>query len=220
MSEKKSKDKYDPPNDDADYGLPEVNITALKVAGSKEGNTPIAANTAAGKVENPKPKEKKKGNNSVFILLLLLLLLLLGGYGVYHYNIFGIRDPADMATTETEVTPTVPDATLEPEPEPEIEPPVVVVPEQEEEIKLTEITSRIDSPRYFLVAGSFIDDDLARDYSNRLNKNGMSTFLIHPYGNINFYRLSIGEFDNLERAISEMETIQEDFEENLWVLKY
>lgn len=218
MSEKKSKDKYDPPKDDADYGLPEVNITALQGAGKNEKTIPPVANVTPGKVKNPKTKEKKKSNNSVLFLLLLLLLFLLGGYGIYHYNIFGIRDTEDNVTTENVVTPTVPDATMDSEPE--IQPPVAGVPEEEDEIKLTEITSRIDSPRYFVVVGSFIDDDLARDFSNRLNNKEMSTFLIHPYGNINFYRLSVGAFDNLERAVSEMETIQGEFEENLWVLKY
>ncbi|MEX0882327.1 MAG: SPOR domain-containing protein, partial [Cyclobacteriaceae bacterium] len=81
-------------------------------------------------------------------------------------------------------------------------------------------TSRSDSPRYFVVVGSFIDSDLAKDYSDRLNERENSTFLIHPYGNGHFYRLSVGYFENWDSAVKEMESLRSSFEENLWVLKY
>lgn len=70
------------------------------------------------------------------------------------------------------------------------------------------------------MVGSFIDDDLARDYSDKLNKAGENTFLIHPYGKIHYYRLAIGQFENVDLALEARESFQDNFEENLWVLKY
>lgn len=224
MSENKSKDQPSQPTNDEDFGLPPVSVTPLEspVAKSASSPAPVAVGKEAKGSENPKPSEKKKkeprSNGALWLILLLILLI---GFGAYYWGNFDNftagreEDEVPIAQSEDEA-----DATPEPAPVPE---PVDETPAPAVEAVtpvLTEIEGRADSPRYFLVVGSFIDDDLARDYSERLNKAGLETFLVHPYGSIHFYRLAVGQYENLNLALEAMDASQTEYEENLWVLKY
>ncbi|MDN3690203.1 SPOR domain-containing protein [Cyclobacterium jeungdonense] len=222
MSENKSKDQNSQANNDEDFGLPDVSVTPLKspVAGTVAAPDPAPIGmekTHAGKPEGSEREKKERRSN--WALWLILLLILLIGFGAYYWGNFGYLTPNpeedDVPTAQSEEPVEV---TPEPAPVPESieEAPVVeaVTP------VLTEVAGRADSPRYFLVVGSFIDDDLARDYSERLNKAGLETFLVHPYGSIHFYRLAIGQYENLDTALEAMNASQKEYEENLWVLKY
>ncbi|SHM85915.1 hypothetical protein SAMN04488057_104108 [Cyclobacterium lianum] len=223
MSENKSKDHNSQSDNDEDFGLPPVNISPLQSSSSASAgqSSPVAEVSAPEPVRekdsSPEPEKKKDRTN--WVILFILLFILLVGYGVYH---FGWMDNFKQETVGT-TAEDEPDPVLEtPDPEPVPEP-VPTVPEAAEDApapSLTEIDGRAESSRYFLVVGSFIDDDLARDYSNRLNNSGKNTFLVHPYGDIHFYRLAVGQFENLDLALEAMNTAQNDYEENLWVLKY
>lgn len=225
MSENKSKDHNSQSDNDEDFGLPPVNVSPLKSDPPKlvadQPAVPVAQESGSSSVpdagKNPEKKEKKDRTN--WVILLILLFILAVGYGVYH---FGLMEDFNRNTPEATAEDTTPPAVESPEPEPSPEP-EAAIPETEEPTtapQLTEIEGREGSPRYFLVVGSFIDDDLARDYSSRLNNSGLNTFLVHPYGNINFYRLAVGQFENLDLALEAMESSQNDYKENLWVLKY
>ncbi|MFC4872006.1 SPOR domain-containing protein [Negadavirga shengliensis] len=225
MSEKKSNDHENHSNEDEDFGLPEVNITPLSEVPKKEARDTVKGAVPPPPVSEPAvhikketyevTEDRKQGKKRSYIILLILLVLLLGiGYGLYHFKVIdwpGTPESEDTVAVEREEEPAAPPADMEIAEE---------EPEEPEEIKLTEITSKIDVPRYFVVVGSFIDDDLARDYSEKLNKMGKNTFLIHPYGDIAFYRLSVGQFENLDSALATIDEVRSDFEENLWVLKY
>lgn len=222
MSENKSKGQNSRANNDEDFGLPEVTVTPLKSAVANTAAAPGPVLTGKEKTDSGKPKgseKEKKERRSNGALWLILLLILLIGFGAYYWSDFDYfipdseKDEAPTAQSEepVEVTP-------EPAPIPE---PIVEVPVVEAATPvLTEVAGRADSPRYFLVVGSFIDDDLARDYSERLNKAGLETFLVHPYGSIHFYRLAVGQYENLDTALEAMDASQKEYEENLWVLKY
>jgi cell division septation protein DedD len=226
MSEKKSKDQNNQPDNDEDFGLPPVNVSPL--GSSRSGKKTKASDSGTkdkkqgNTAENDDSTEKNKDNtNSIFLVVLLLILAL--GFGLYYFGIFDKMDQQTPIVTESieeEPQETTGAAAVAPEPDPE---PVEELPEPVEEVTspvLTEIDSRADAPRYFVVVGSFIDDDLARDYSDRLNKQGETTFLVHPYGEIHYFRLAVGQHENVDLALAAMEKIQGNYEENLWVLKY
>ncbi|HSI78124.1 MAG TPA: hypothetical protein VK957_19660 [Lunatimonas sp.] len=218
MSEKDSSNKNDPSNGDEDFGLPKVKFTPIgpekKVPEKKTVNPEIKVRKTSKLESKDSEREEKKGNG--FLIILLLLIVALGLGSLYYFGLFesnqvptqtGVPTPTEIEAPAPQVVET--DDAANGLPEPEVTDNV-----------LTEITSRAASPRYFVVVGSFIDDDLAKDYSTKLNKLGNPTFLIHPYGEKAFYRLAVAQYDNVSRALEVMEDQQGNFEENLWVLKY
>ena len=228
MSEKNSKDQNNQHDNDEDFGLPPVNITPLGSSkGAKKAKAPVSgakSEKQGSTSESNESDEKEKDNtNSIFLVILLLILAL--GFGLYYFGIFdgmNRQTPMETARVKEEPQETTSAAPVAPDPAPE---PVEELPPVSEEEGvttpvLTEINSREDAPRYFVVVGSFIDDDLARDYSDRLNKQGEATFLVHPYGKIHYFRLAVGQYDNVNQALEAMEGVQGNYEENLWVLKY
>lgn len=229
MSENKSKDQNSQADNDEDFGLPPVSINPLEstpaekppvAPGAEKKSVPtkpkIAATTGGKKTSAP---EKKKSRSSNWAFVWILLLVLLIGFGAYYWGNWGDFSSDQASETPVAVEEPVLDNPAPPAPvKPEEEVPVAKDPVTEP--VLTEIDARGTSARYFLVVGSFIDDDLARDYSAKLNKDGLQTFLIHPYGDIHFYRLAVGQYENVDLALEAREASQEAYNENLWVLKY
>ncbi|WP_158860683.1 SPOR domain-containing protein [Lunatibacter salilacus] len=218
MSEKDSSNKNDPSNGDEDFGLPKVKFTPIgpekKVPEEKTVNPEIKAGNTSKLKSKDAEREEKKGNG--FLIILLLLIVALGLGSLYYFGFF----ESNQVPTQTDVpTPTETESSVPQVAETDDTANGIPEPEVTENV-LTEITSRAASPRYFVVVGSFIDDDLAKDYSTKLNKLGNPTFLIHPYGEKAFYRLAVAQYDNVTRALEVMEDQQGNFEENLWVLKY
>ncbi|WP_375582269.1 SPOR domain-containing protein [Cyclobacterium xiamenense] len=229
MSENTSKDQNSQADNDEDFGLPPVSINPLEpapagkppvapVAGKKSpSGKPKVATDSRGKKNKPAEKKKSRSGNGVFVWIILLILLI--GFGAYYWGNLGDfsdEKPAEPPLAMETPVEESPAAVAPSEPKEEIP----VTKEADDQPGLTEIDGRGTSPRYFLVVGSFIDDDLARDYSAKLNKEGLQTFLIHPYGNIPFYRLAVGQYENVDLALEAREDSQEAYTENLWVLKY
>lgn len=220
MSEKDPSNKKDPSKADEDFGLPKVKFTPIgpeKKVTDEGPVSPVANKERETHSKNSvETTEKTKGNG--FLIVLLLLILAIGLGSLYYFGFFesnkrkvprqtAIQAPVKPVPSTPEVVETDDNAALNLEVE-------------SFENVLSEIKGRASAPRYFVVVGSFIDDDLAKDYSSKLNKSGNPTFLIHPYGDISFYRLAIAQYDNVKQALEVMENQQGNFEENLWVLKY
>lgn len=229
MAEKKDPNDKDQNKDDEDYGMPKVDITPIGES-QKASPTPAKGSSeeedksteevpVAALPEEEKPVKEKK-SRSGFFLILLLLLLFGAGFALYYVGVFDQWGEAPPATSSAPPAADEPAEEVVPPAPEELAADNGTDASEEETFFLTEITSKINVPRYFVVVGSFIDSDLAKDYSNRLNNMNKSTFLIHPYGDIAFYRLAVGQHENLSEALTHMEDIQGDFEENLWVLKY
>jgi len=244
MAHKDNQDNYSKADADKDFGLPKVEITPLPSKETKseaqQEAIPVASspeiNPAESKREEIKSRqevpekspesqssdtvvpppvvERKKSNKWAWISVTLILLLVFLGIGWFWYG------------QEREVSPSQEQITTLAEPE-EVEEPEVIVEEPEtideeepETFTLTPIKSRAASPRYFVVVGSFIDEDMALDYSARLIRQNKNTYLVYPYGEIAFYRLAIGEYPTLAQAVEVLEENQANYKENLWVLKY
>lgn len=218
MSDKNSKDHNSQSDNDEDFGLPPVNVTPLEGAKAAGSISSSGKKKSAKPSKNNPPAEEEKKDNTVGIFLIILLLILGLGFGLYYFGLFDTLDqqPSKNTASTDQVEKPAP-ATKEEVPEAVVE---ESEPAEETAPQLIEIDAREAAPRYFLVVGSFIDDDLARDYSDKLNKAGENTFLIHPYGKIHYYRLAIGQFENVDLALEARESFQDNFEENLWVLKY
>jgi len=74
--------------------------------------------------------------------------------------------------------------------------------------------------RYYVIIGSFIDDDIAKDYAGKLGQQGLSTSLIAPWGNRKFYRLAIADLGSFDEAQAKADELKPTYGEGLWVLKY
>ena len=244
MAEKDYRDKHSNTDTDKDFGLPKVDIEPLQTKvetepvlvdskDQKPVNTPLAGEpgqekqetettgekkspTYAGPTKRKEPvkrdRPKKKSNKGgAWIAVILVFILLIAG-GVWYWYTY---------ENDTQVEPELATTIERPEePVAIVEEPEVVEEEIPETFDVTLIRSRAASPRYFVVVGSFIDEDMALDFSARLNRQDKNTYIVYPYGDVAYYRLAIGEYDNLARAVEVLEENQANFKENLWVLKY
>ena len=241
MAEEGYKDQDMNLNPDKDYGLPKVEIKPIQETQNLSNPTaiPSKSNEEKSEIKQELPRtdqtksladkkkpsikhEEKKSNYSW--LLILLLLLGLGAGGWFYYSSNNNSQDSNSNNGMTEKNTKLPTEVQEEPPQPvaaDSQPPAeeeVVKPVKE--ITLTEIKSRADAPRYFVVVGSFVDEDMAKDYSLMLHEKQMSTFLVYPYGEIAYYRLAIGQFESFALASREIDRVKDGFKENLWVLKY
>ncbi|MDN3670879.1 SPOR domain-containing protein [Echinicola jeungdonensis] len=241
MTKKEREEDQSKKEKDKDFGLPEVEITPISkdepksakptpippsekeekpqpspVSGEKEQ---VTSEDKQEKAADPKKEEDKKSNTAGILILVLLFIGIIGFAAWYLSrdvapgNEMEVKSP--VATSEDvpeEIEKTEPKITENIPQDPE--------PEMENEISMIEIDAKGESPRYFVVVGAFMDGDLARDYSDKLNEQGKNTFLIHPGYGSNLHKLAIGDFDNVEEASAMIQDEQPDFEETLWVLKY
>ena len=231
MAEEGFDDTKETSDPDEDYGLPNIEIKPIQKAESKQGNKVAAAPIAnvadaegkavvQDKVVQDKKDSKQPAADTVtkeagksysgLIMVLVFAGILVGGWFYYDYSSKEKPEADKEEATVEEQAPT---------PAPPVE--EVVEPQEEvETFTLTEIKSRIDRPRYFLVVASFIDEDLAKDRAEELQAKQMNTFLVYPYGEIAYYRLAIGQYESFALAAEDIEKVKGDFKENLWVLKY
>lgn len=219
-----AKETSDP---DEDYGLPKIEIKPIRKAESKQEQKPVVAplgseeEAATKAVPQDRKDAKQPAGNAVsdetgksyswLVMILVLSVLLLGGWFYYDYPSNGAQEAENVdAVVEEQI----------PEPVPPVQELIEAPVEEVETFSLTEIKSRADRPRYFLVVASFIDEDLAKDHAEKLHADKMNTFLVYPYGEIAYYRLAIGQFESFALAAEEIARVKEKFKENLWVLKY
>lgn len=203
------KSQYREDHASEDFGLPDVSYDPVE----KEESFGHDHQDAHG--ERYYDYEEKKNPVAGFIVGLIFLLLIAGG--VYWY--FFLYNPG------SETIETFPEQTFETTPEPIVpaveEEPVIEEPvTPAEPVKGSLFTISSASGSYYVVVGSFIDDDLAKDHSERLNVAGTNTFIIEPYANNRYYRLAVGNFDTWSQAAQKMQELKTTFGEEIWVLKY
>jgi SPOR domain len=83
------------------------------------------------------------------------------------------------------------------------------------------ITS-INTPRgcYYVVVGSFIDDDLASDYANRLAQQGVDVMCITPPRGQHYFRIAIQKADTFRDAHARATALKATYGKDIWVMKY
>lgn len=163
----------------------------------------------------------KKSNNAAGPIIALSILLLVA-LGLVYWFVIRDDSPAEPIPDEVAQTPSyepsndIVDRVTEAEPvEQEPAPPVEL---QSQEGTVNTVSN--PSGRYFVVVGSFIDDDLAMDYGQELAQEGISSTIIEPASSNKFYRLAIDSFDSWNRATNRMDELKSTFGQEIWVLKY
>lgn len=233
MAEEGFDNKQETSDPDEDYGLPKIEIKPIQQSESKRGNqkivnpavvpTPESSKVEMSSRKNTEPtkekrdiktvEEKESGGYAWWVVLLALGGILVAGWFYYNQS-SNSKDDVDKSK------PIVEEKQPEPVVAPVREQPTEMEEEEVEIFSLTEIKSRAEKPRYFLVVASFIDEDLAKDHTEKLHAQKMNTFLVYPYGDIAYYRLAIGQFESFALAAEEINKVKDNFDENLWVLKY
>lgn len=199
-------------NKDEDYGLPHVSYEPVNRDETRE---PI--------IMNPKDQQATKKNTykkesqwPVIVGVIVFFALI----GIFVY-LFLIRTPEAPPVVQT--VPVVEEEIPEVE---EFETTVVdtawktapVEPAQPAVGAISTISSR--TGQAYIIGGSFIDVDLARDYGNKLAGEGVSTTIIEPYGKVKYYRLAVATYPTVGDALNNIEQLKTNYGENIWVLKY
>ena len=180
---------------------------------------------------------------------LILLLLFASVLGVTLFYWSDIRNMTELYMTEdskpiasmlgdsvieSEVKKEViPDSVIEEVLEPEVlesevlEPEVleseVLEPEVPESIPkaigaITEISQPLD--KYYLIVASFLDNDMAFDYAQKLILSGSNVIIILDSHVRYFTRVALLEYETFDKANVGLDKHKDEFDEQLWILKY
>lgn len=76
------------------------------------------------------------------------------------------------------------------------------------------------APRYYIVSGGFSNRDNAYKLSNELNKKGFNSKVIEPVANTSIYKVTMGEYDNIEEAKTDLNKFKAEQGKDLWIFKY
>ena len=139
--------------------------------------------------------------------------------------------PEDSKPTASMLVDSVIEAEVKKEviPEPVIEPVIeevikeVLEPEVPESIPkaigaISEISQPLD--KYYLIVASFLDNDLAFDYAEKLILSGSNVIIILDFHVRYFTRVALLEYETLDKANVGLDKYKNEFDEQLWVLKY
>ena len=160
---------------------------------------------------------------------LILFLFFVSVIGITLFYWSDIRNMTELYMTE-DSKPTASmlgDSVIEAEvkkeviPEPVIE--KVLEPEVPESIpKAIGAISEISQPlgNYYLIVGSFLDNDLAFDYAKKLSLSGSNVIIILDFHVRYFTRVALLEYETLDEANVGLDKYKDEFDEQLWVLKY
>jgi hypothetical protein len=107
--------------------------------------------------------------------------------------------------------------------EPEVLESEVLEPEVPESIPkaigaISEISQPLD--KYYLIVGSFLDNDLAFDYAKKLILSRSNVIIILDFHVRYFTRVALLEYETLDEANVGLDKYKDEFDEQLWVLKY
>lgn len=86
--------------------------------------------------------------------------------------------------------------------------------------KITEIQSKEQASRYFIVVGSVPNLNLAMEESEKYLRKGVDLWMILPNEDSKNVRLAIGKYNSFREASSALESAKTQFNESVWILKY
>ena len=189
---------------------------------------------------------------------LILLLLFASVIGITFFYWSDIRNITELYMTE-DSKPTasmlsdsvieaevkkeiIPEPVIEEVLEPEVLKSEILEPEIPESIpkaigEISEISQPLD--KYYLIVASFLDNDLAFDYAEKLILSESNVIIIQPFNTSKFTRVAL-EYETLDNEIFFIPTrkiflkvkddeiisnigldkYKDEFDEQLWVLKY
>lgn len=147
------------------------------------------------------------------VIITLAIIVILACFAVWF---FFIREPAAPVITEQ---PVVKDTTAYVVEKPvEVIEPEIKEPEEPKIGTVNTLSSR--TGRSYVVVGSFFDADMAQDYADELAQDGISAYVIPPFGKSKFNRVAIEETGSFAEASSRATELAGQFKETPWPLKY
>ena len=178
-------------------------------------------------------EEEEENNREGLIIAAIIGFLVIIGLAVYLFGFGGKEQVASWFGEDTEQPQLAPstdiesEATIEPEPEPlptyeePASDPVAeeVIPETTGAYSSIE-TITIPTGRSYVVIGSFVDEDLARDLGNQLMETGTGIRILSPTERAPLmHRVAVADFDTFEEASSGIDEYVLTYGD-AWVLKY
>ena len=199
---------FDRSDEDDEFGLPEVSYEPID-----RENSPSYEDEHRYYADDEASDNQKK-----IWLTISFIVVFLGIIGaVVYFVAFHDKAPAPQQQI-------VSDVVKEPEPEPETEPVEVVEATPEVNTAAYTDVTTISSPtgRSYIVVGSFVDEDLARDYSDKLLKDqGTGSVIIEPFGKTSLlHRVAVADYENFQEAMEQVENHRTTYGPETWVLKY
>ena len=201
--------------DDKTQTIPDINESTYPPLGKIEETS-----TYVHQVDG---KQKLK-----FILVVVLGILFASVIGIIFLSMSEDSKPIINSEVKKEVKKEIiPEPVIEPvieevieeviEPKVKTDPP-----ELESASKAIGAISEISQPlnKYYLIVGSFLDNDLAFDYAEKLTLSGSNIMIIPPFSTSKFTRVALLEYETFDKAKIGLDNYKDEFDEQLWVLKY
>jgi hypothetical protein len=85
---------------------------------------------------------------------------------------------------------------------------------------ITEVISKEQSPRYFIVVGSVPNLIMAKEESEKYLAKGLDLWMILPNEDSKNVRLAIGKYSSFREASNALQPAKAQFSESVWILKY
>lgn len=200
--------------DQDDFGLPEVEYRPL----DREDEIPPAYEQS----HYYQTEDEESGKSKGLIIFGIFSLVIIAGLSIYLFLFGGMEQVSSWLAEEPPATPVY----VEPEPEPEPMPEVVEEVSPEPEINslapYTDVTTiSVPTGRSYIVIGSFVDEDLALDFSNKMIEQGIGVKILAPTGRAPLmHRVAVADFSDFSEAMNDLELFRNNYGENTWVLKY
>ncbi len=219
MQEDQNKNHHETNQDHDDFGLPEANYDPIE----REEETPPAFEPPTYYAEEEQEEEPKRG----WIITGVIGFFLLIGIAVYLFLFDGI-DQIGGLFKEEPAPPVVTEAPIEktPEPEPIIEEPVVEAPVESNpvnELAPYEGMTTISAPtgRSYVVIASFVDEDMANDFGQKMLDKGIGVKIIKPTSRSPLnHRVAVADYQNFGEAMQLIDRFRTEYGEKAWVLKF
>ncbi len=225
----------EPEQDDEDFGLPDLDDDADSDEDSSTATEDEEQETSFDTSEtseepysldqddeydpNPFGDEEEpvstytppKKESAAPVIITLSIIVIIACALVYY---FFLREPEKEPVAQKPIKDTtsyVVEKPVEPEPE-------VIEPEEPTEGVVSTLNSR--TGRSYVVVGSFFDEDLAKDYADKLTKDGTNAYIIPPFGKSKFNRVAIEETESFAAASTRATELSGKYKEQPWPLKY
>lgn len=162
-------------------------------------------------------RKKKRG-----LLILIIILIPIIGAGIYFILERSKEKTPEYKTLEDYALNIKEEPVVQKDTTPDtittIEPKdTVIQPEIQEEKPVAEVADS-SGPHYYLVSGSFKEEENAKDYINQLKQDGITPIDLGKRGN--FYIVAIGKHKTIEEAVQAKNKFdRENPNAGVWVLK-
>ncbi len=182
--------------------------------------------------------EEPEGSKEGIIVAVIIGLLALVGLAVYLFGFGGKEQVSSWFGSDAHAEQPKLETTVKPDPEPvviEDPEPAAVAETVPEEVLTAEPVLGIGSTgsyttietiaaptgRSYVIIGSFVDEDLARDLGGQLSDRGVGIRILAPTTRAPLlHRVAVADFDTFNDALAEIESYKLEYGESAWVLKY